>query len=198
MLQSNVLVLNKSFLPVQVISLKRAFCMLFRGVAKVLDKELRLYDFSSWSELSATVNDERIGLVGRFIRVPRVIILTQYNKLPKRTIRFSRYNILLRDNFTCQYCGSQLPRSQLNLDHVVPRSRGGRTAWENIVASCHECNRKKGWNLPHEARMKLIRKPTKPNPMLLLPKSERNMRYKEWLPFLNIIDFSYWNVELEE
>ncbi|MFH1652585.1 MAG: HNH endonuclease, partial [Pseudomonadota bacterium] len=127
MLGSNVLVLNRSYLPVQITTIKRAMILLFKGVARALDKELQTYDFKSWAELSAAVHDDTIGLVDKLIRVPRVIVLTQYNRLPKRSVCFSRYNILLRDDFTCQYCSKRLSKGSLNLDHVVPRSRGGKT-----------------------------------------------------------------------
>ncbi|MFH1654601.1 MAG: HNH endonuclease, partial [Pseudomonadota bacterium] len=118
--------------------------------------------------------------------------------LPKRSVCFSRYNILLRDDFTCQYCSKRLSKGSLNLDHVVPRSRGGKTSWTNVVTSCHHCNRKKGGFLPHEVGMKLKRVPTKPSAISYFAKNAGKVHYREWLPFLNMIDFSYWNVELEE
>ncbi len=198
MLSSAVLVLNRSFFPIHVTTLKRAFCMLYAGIARAVDKEYRTFDFNSWAELQAAVNDETVGLVGRIIRVPRVIALTTYDRLPKRNIRFSRINILIRDRHTCQYCGRRLPRSQLNLDHVIPRSQGGKSTWENVVTSCHDCNRKKGGRLPHEAQIKLIKTPTRPKVAPLLDGSLGPIRYEEWRPFFNVIDFSYWNVELEE
>jgi len=197
MLSSTVLVLNRTFFPIQVTTLKRAFCMLYTGIAKAVDTEYRTFDFESWSQLSAAVHDETIGLVGRVIRVPRVIALTAYDRLPKRHIRFSRINILIRDRHTCQYCGLRLPRSQLNLDHIVPRSKGGLTTWENVVTSCHNCNRKKGGQVPEEAHMKLIRRPFRPTVAPFLDGSLGPIRYEEWRPFFNIVDYSYWNVELE-
>jgi len=137
-------------------------------------------------------------LVGRAIRVPRVILLLAYDRVPKRRVRFSRFNIYTRDRNTCQYCGQTFPRSELNLDHVVPRSRGGRSTWENVVCSCHECNRKKGGRTPEEAGMKLLRPPRRPEwtPFMLENFSLR--RYKEWAPFLSVVDVSYWNTELLE
>lgn len=198
MLTSSVLVLNRSFFPIHVTTLKRAFCMLYAGIARAVDKEYRTFDFESWAALSAAVNDERVGLVGRMVRVPRVIALTAYDRLPKRDIRFSRINILIRDRHTCQYCGQKLPRSQLNLDHIVPRSRGGKTTWENVVTSCHTCNRKKGGRVPEDAGLSLIRRPFRPKVAPFLDGSLGPIKYEEWRPFFNIIDFSYWNVELEE
>ncbi len=92
-------------------------------------------------------------------RVPSVIRLLEYRRIPHQTRALSRKNILLRDRNTCQYCGTVLASSELTLDHVVPRSRGGTSTWENLVACCHPCNRKKGNRLPIEARMKLQREP---------------------------------------
>ena len=198
MLTSSVLVLNRSFFPIHITTLKRAFCMLYSGIARAVDHEYRTFDFESWAQLSAAVNDETVGLVGKVIRVPRVIALTAYDRLPKRTIRFSRINILIRDRHTCQYCGHRLPRSQLNLDHVVPRSRGGKTTWENVVTSCHNCNRQKGGRLPKEAGLSLIRPPARPKVAPFLDGSLGPIKYEEWRPFFNIIDFSYWNVELKD
>lgn len=197
MLQTSVLVLNRSFFPVHVTSLKRAFCLLYRGVAKAVDQQYQTFDFESWQDLSAAVNDETVGLVDRTIRVPRVILLSFYDRFPKREIRFSRLNILIRDNYTCQYCHRILKRHFLNLDHVIPRSRGGLTTWENVVASCMDCNCRKGGQLPEEAGLHLKRKPFKPHTFpfsLLLTKPNL---HEAWKPFLNIVDFSYWNVELE-
>ncbi|MBI5300215.1 MAG: HNH endonuclease [Deltaproteobacteria bacterium] len=198
MLNTAVLVLNRSFLPVHITSVKRAFCLLYRGVAKAVDEQYQTFDFRSWAELSEAVHqDEMMGLVGRTIRIPRVILLTAFDRLPKREVRFSRLNIMIRDNYTCQYCARRLKRSRLNLDHVVPRSRGGKTTWDNVVTSCHECNFKKGGMLPKEAGLRLARSPYRPNTFpfsLLLTKP--NLHHA-WRPFLNIVDFSYWNVELE-
>ena len=156
MLNTSVLVLNKSYFPIHVTTVRRAFCMLVAGIAHVVDEEYRTFDFHSWSELSAAVHHDTIGLVNRIIRVPRVIVLVTFDRLPRRSVKFSRLNVLLRDNHTCQYCGRRFPRAKLNLDHVLPRSRGGHTTWENIVTSCHVCNRKKGGHTTQEAGVKLI------------------------------------------
>lgn len=170
--------------------------MLLAGLAKAVDREYRTFDFHSWAELSASVHDDTIGIVGRVIRVPRVLVLATYDRIPIRNVRFSRMNILLRDGYTCQYCRKKFKRSELNIDHIIPRSRGGGTSWENVVASCHRCNLKKGGRLPEEAGMRLLKKPMKPSqtPFASLA---RFVEYDEWKPFFNIVDFSYWNVELE-
>ncbi|MFH1874846.1 MAG: HNH endonuclease [Pseudomonadota bacterium] len=198
MLSSSVLVLNRSFLPVHITSLKRAFCMLYAGIARAVDEEFHTFDFHSWAELSLAVHDESVGLVGRLIKVPRVIVLTAYDHLPKRSIKFSRLNIMIRDKYTCQYCNKKLPRSKLNLDHVVPRCRGGRTNWENVVTSCFDCNRQKGMCLPREAGLKLVKSPGRPRTTPFIDGLTNSIRYEQWKPFFNVVDYSYWNVELEE
>ncbi len=100
--------------------------------------------------------------------MPRVIRLLAYDRLPKQTVRFNRRNIFARDGNHCQYCGRHYPTSELSLDHVVPRSRGGETTWENIVCSCVKCNVKKGGRTPQEAHMHLVRPPVKPKRSPLL------------------------------
>jgi 5-methylcytosine-specific restriction endonuclease McrA len=197
-LNTSVLVLNRSYLPVHVTSVRRAFSLLYQDVARAVDEEYRTFDFDSWTDLSLSVHDETIGLVNRVVRVPRVIVLLAYDRVPRRQVRFSRLNIYTRDRDTCQYCGVRYPRSDLNLDHVIPRSQGGTSRWENIVCSCHACNRRKGGRTPEQARMKLIRMPARPEwtPFMLHNFSVR--RYKEWAPFVDMVDVSYWNTELRE
>src|SRR5882757_5142284 len=125
LLNSKVLILNRSYLPVHVTSVKRAFALLYQGVARAVDEQYRIFDFESWRELTIETHHERVGVIGGFIRVPRVLLLTAYERVPKRHVRFSRFNIYARDGNTCQYCGRRFARTELNLDHVMPRSRGG-------------------------------------------------------------------------
>jgi 5-methylcytosine-specific restriction endonuclease McrA len=195
MIDSAVLVLNRNYQPVHVTSVKRAFSLLYQGVAKAIDEQYRLYEFADWAALSASQHD-CITTVNRSIRVPRVLVLSAYEYLPKGRVRFSRLNIYARDHDTCQYCGRTLPRSELNLDHVVPRCDGGKTTWENVVCSCVPCNLKKGGRTPEQAGMKLLRKPFRPRWTPLFRGAIRRVTYREWLPFLRLEDASYWNVEL--
>lgn len=194
MLDTSVLVLNRSFQPIHVTSLRRAFTLLYQGVAKAIDEQYRLFDFDSWSALSAELHPETIGTPSRRIRVPRVVVLTAFDRLPRMRVRFSRHNIYLRDDNTCQYCGRRLPRAELNLDHVVPRSKGGNTSWENVVCSCIPCNLRKANRTPDEAGMALLSKPVRPkwNPRF----RPTGKGYSAWRPFLSFVDASYWNTEL--
>jgi 5-methylcytosine-specific restriction endonuclease McrA len=196
MLNSAVLVLNRNYQPVHVTSVKRALSLLYLGVAKAIDAQYRLYEFEDWAALSAASPHDSINTINRRIRVPRVVVLSAYEYLPRGRVRFSRLNIYARDHDTCQYCARTLPRSELNLDHVVPRSQGGKTSWENVVCSCVPCNLKKGGRTPAQARMKLLKVPTRPRWTPFFRGASRRITYREWLPFLNLADASYWNVEL--
>ena len=196
LLETGVLVLNRVYQPIHITSVRRAFSLLYQGAAKAIDQEFQLFDFESWSALSVAVHDESVGTVGRRIRVPRVIVLMAYERMPKTRIRFSRFNIYARDENTCQYCGIRLPRVDLNLDHVVPRSRGGATSWENVVCSCVPCNLKKGGRTPQEARMRLLRTPSRPRWTPLFRSATRRAFYSEWRPFISLADAAYWNAEL--
>jgi 5-methylcytosine-specific restriction endonuclease McrA len=195
MINSSVLVLNRYYQPVHVTSVKRAFTLLYLGVAKAIDAQYRLYEFADWAALSAAEH-EAITTVNRRIRVPRVVVLFAYEYLPKGRVRFSRLNIYARDHDTCQYCGKTLPRADLNLDHVLPRSQGGKTSWENVVCSCVPCNLRKGGRTPEQARMHLLKKPVRPRWTPLFRGAARRVTYREWLPFLTLAEASYWNVEL--
>jgi len=196
MLNSAVLVLNRNYQPVHVTSVKRALSLLYLGVAKAIDTQYRLYEFADWAALSASAPHDSINTIDRRIRVPRVVVLSAYEYLPKGRVRFSRLNIYARDHDTCQYCARQLPRSELNLDHVVPRSQGGKTSWENVVCSCVPCNLRKGGRTPAQASMKLLKVPMRPRWTPFFRGASRRITYREWLPFLNLADASYWNVEL--
>ncbi len=195
MLNSAVLVLNRNYQPVHVTSVKRALSLLYLGVAKAIDTQYRLYEFEDWAALS-TASHDCVHTIDRPIRVPRVVVLSAYEYLPRGRVRFSRLNIYARDHDTCQYCTRRLPRSELNLDHVVPRSQGGKTSWENVVCSCVPCNLRKGGRTPEQAGMKLLKVPVRPRWTPLFRGAARRVTYREWLPFLRVEDSSYWNVEL--
>lgn len=197
MLNTGVLVLNRNYQPVHVTSVRRALSLLYQGVAKAIDQQYKLYEFEDWAALSAA-DHEAIATVNRKIRVPRVVVLSAYEYLPKGRVRFSRLNIYARDGDTCQYCSRQLPRSELNLDHVLPRSQGGKTSWENVVCSCVPCNLRKGGRTPEQAGMRLLRNPVRPRWTPLFRGAARRVTYREWLPFLSMAEASYWHVELKD
>ena len=198
MLNSAVLVLNRSYLPVHVTSVRRAFSLLYQGIARAVNEEYRTFDFDEWTQLAVAREAESVGTRHGRVRIPRVIVLVAFDRLPRRHVRFSRINIMTRDRFQCQYCGHRPVRQELNLDHVVPRALGGRTTWENVVTSCVDCNRRKGGRTPVQAGMVLIRRPARPRWTPLAHLMLTGARHEEWRPFLNVVDASYWNVELRE
>jgi 5-methylcytosine-specific restriction endonuclease McrA len=203
-LDASVLVLNKLFMAIHIISVRRAFSLLCRDLAEVIcleDGQYATYDFASWREVSEyrahhfrQEDDDWVRTVSCEIQVPRVIRLTGYDRLPKQTVKFNLRNIFARDHNQCQYCGKKFPTSELSLDHVLPRSQGGTSTWENIVCACVGCNVRKGGRTPKGAHMHLIRKPEKPrrSPLLNLKMSHR--KYQSWRTFL---DNAYWSVELK-
>lgn len=190
-----VLALNRNFQAVHVISVRRALCLLYKDLAEVIhveDGHYVGYDFDGWRELSelqsmlggADDSDDWIRAVRFDLLVPRIVRLLKYDRLPRNTVKFNRRNIFLRDEHCCQYCGERFPTHRLSLDHVLPRSRGGPTNWENIVCACLECNVRKGGRTPHEARMRLMRTPSKPrrNPLIVRQLDDR--RYSCWRNFI--------------
>jgi 5-methylcytosine-specific restriction endonuclease McrA len=188
MLNSSVLVLNRSYLPIHVTTARRAFAMVYQDLAVVVNDRYETFDFDAWRRQRAPSGDEAVGTPSGAIRVPRVIVLRTYDRVPKRHVRYSRANIFTRDKYTCQYCGIRPHRSQLNLDHVIPRSLGGRTSWENVVCSCVDCNRRKGGRTPEQANLALRRPPARPRWTPLMNLASSTARYAEWRPFLGIID----------
>ena len=186
MLNSSVLVLNRSFLPIHVASVRRSFSLVYQGGAKVVNDRYETFDFDSWRAQAGATGMPCVGTTSGPVPIPRVNVLTVFDRMPRRMLRFSRSNIFSRDAFTCQYCGKRPPRAQLNLDHVVPRMQTGRTTWENVVCCCISCNRKKGGRTPEQAGLLLRRKPKRPRwtPLMSLPTA--SVRHREWRPYLAI------------
>src|SRR6478752_4355425 len=166
-LNSQVLVLNRLWQAVNICSARRAFSLVYAGHAQIVSSDdannFLTHDFESWRDLSANAPDHEVVTTISFkIRIPRVIVLLVFDRLPKKEVKFTRHNVFERDQNTCQYCGRVFERKDLNLDHVLPRDRGGPTTWENIVCSCIPCNTKKANRTPFEAGMHLVRKPKRP------------------------------------
>lgn len=205
-LTSKVLVLNRHYVAVRVISAKRAFCMLCRELAEVIHvdqseagTQYHSYDFASWADASAYQSQfERdkhdwVKTVRYEIAVPRIIRLLGYDRLPEQGVKLNRRNLFARDRNQCQYCGRHFTTADLSIDHVNPRSLGGKETWENLVCACIRCNARKGGRTPEQAGIKLIRKPERPkrNPLIALRLG--NAKYQSWKQFL---DEAYWSVEL--
>ena len=164
-LQKPVLVLNASYEPINICAARRALVLVLKGVA------------SAEEESTLHVHSAR-----KTVKLPSVIRLLEYRRIPHQTRALSRKNILMRDRYTCQYCHRTLPSAELTLDHVVPRSRLGESNWENLVACCNPCNNRKGSRTPDEAGMRLARPPrpfslhTSRHLMRLLGKSDEQWR----------------------
>src|SRR6516165_7192374 len=141
-MQTPVLVLNASYEPINICGARRALVLVLKGVARTEEEQGQILHAARMR-----------------VPMPSVIRLLEYRRIPHQTRALSRKNILLRDRNCCQYCDTVLTAAELTLDHVVPRSRGGTSTWENLVACCHSCNRRKGKQLPIEASMELMREP---------------------------------------
>ena len=202
---SSVLVLNRFYMAVHVVNVRRAIALLFRDLAEVIhieDNRYANYDFVSWQEISALraefedrePGEDWIHSVNFQLQVPRIIRLLNYDRVPKQRLRFNRRNVFARDRNQCQYCGHQFPTSELSLDHVVPRSQGGEMSWKNIVCCCVRCNVKKGGRTPRQAHMKLTREPVRPKHSPLLAMKMGNPKYESWKTFLSN---AYWSVDLK-
>jgi 5-methylcytosine-specific restriction endonuclease McrA len=184
-LERPVLLLNRFYVPVCVTTVRRAMVMLYAGSARALDEEGQAHDCRRWRLMPVRNKDEGLPVIGGALRVPRVLHLQRYDRIPRVAIRLTRQNLLLRDGEQCQYCGCRPGARHLNVDHVRPRSRGGTDCWENLVISCRGCNLKKGQRTPWEAGMKLIRPPQRPRwSMTTLILMSLQEPFSEWQPFL--------------
>lgn len=163
------LVLNRLWQAVNVVGVERAFSLLSLDHAQVIyaeDGSFRVFDGPSWfehcKELENIPTARVIHTVNQKVVVPSVLLLRSYDRMLMQEIKFNRQNLLDRDDYQCQYCGKNLPPKELNMDHVIPRDRGGATSWENVVISCIRCNSKKSNRLPKEAGMRLLKEPKRP------------------------------------
>lgn len=164
-----VLVLNRVWQPVNVVGAKRGFSLLFQDHAQVIDPndgDFMLYNGDQWVEHCIenppTSDQPVMNTIKMSLRVPKVLLLRSFDRVPVQEVKFSRQSVFERDGYRCQYTGRIYPTKMLNIDHVIPRDRGGKTTWENVVTSSIHCNTLKANRLPHEAGLKLIRKPFKP------------------------------------
>jgi len=194
MLNRQTLVLNRFWQPVGVASVARSLTLVAAERARIVDpNDFQLYTWGDWARLIPQENEPFVQAVTFRIRVPEVITLTEYDRVPTNTVAFSRRNIFKRDRFTCQYCGAQPGSEELTIDHVQPRSRGGTSTWENCVLACIECNSKKADRTPIEAHMPLRKPPVRPKWQPIY--ARHDTRIESWSKF---ISEAYWTVELDE
>ena len=188
------LVLNRNWQPVGVATVARTLTKLWNGSARVVDpSDYQLYTWADWSRLEPEDDELFIQTTTFRLRVPEIISLTTYDKLPQRSVAFSRRNLFKRDKFTCQYCGRRPGSEDLTIDHVTPRSHGGETTWKNCVVACVDCNAMKADRTPKQAHMPLRKEPAQPKWKPFY--NSFGHRIDSWSKFVSEV---YWNVELEK
>jgi len=203
-LSEPVLILNRNYVAQDFVTARKAVNLLMQGRAEALDiegeepnRKYFTYDFESWKELSEFKaefeREQHIWLrtVNRHIAVPSILRLTHYGEYRRRKVKLNRHNLFARDGFRCQYCGKKFKSSDLTLDHVIPKSRGGKLEWHNLVCACVACNTRKSARTPREAGMRLVREPKAPPYQFPIPRVQR----ASWAHF---VDVAYWLTTLQE
>ncbi|MFK7958926.1 MAG: HNH endonuclease [Phycisphaerales bacterium] len=203
-LDDQVLVLNRMYTAIRVVSARRAFVLLCKRAAEVIaveDGVYSTYDFESWTDL-ASLQQEYAPDAYSWVRTPRVSIpvpkiirLFRYDRVPRSPVKLNRRNIYARDGNRCQYCGVVFGTRELTLDHVVPRVQGGENTWINLVCACLRCNTRKGGRTPDQAKMRLVRTPVQPKRPSAMTIRLGSVKYASWRAFLSD---AYWNVELRD
>ncbi|MEM7477106.1 MAG: HNH endonuclease [Planctomycetota bacterium] len=192
-LEQPVLVLNRNWQPINVATVARGLIMLWNNAARIVDpQDFQLYDWSDWTAMVPDKDEPFVQTVRQRIRIPEVIALTSFDRLPDQSVTFSRRNVFKRDKYTCQYCSKQPGLEDLTIDHVLPRAQGGQSSWTNCVLACFQCNSKKADRTPAQAGMRLLKEPVRPTWKPVY--ADRTVRMESWSKF---ISEAYWNVELE-
>jgi 5-methylcytosine-specific restriction endonuclease McrA len=193
-LERPTLVLNRNWQPVNVATVARALVLVWNDAARVVDAaDYQTFAWSDWSRLRVRAGDAFVQGTSVRLRVPEVIALTGYDRLPVLSVTFSRRNLFKRDRYVCQYCGLQPGSEELTIDHVVPRAQGGVSSWTNCVLACVRCNKRKADRTPREAGMRLRREPVRPTWRPLY--ASHDVRLESWSKFVSEV---YWNTELEK
>ncbi len=193
-LSQPTLVLNRSWVAIDTTSVMDALRLLVKGAALAVRTDTyEAHGFDSWADLAVEPHEPHVRTVRLRIRVPEVITLTRYDGVPFHSVTFTRRNLFKRDRNTCQYCGVQPGTQDLTIDHVIPRSRGGMSTWENCVLACVGCNRRKADRTVGESGLHLRCKPEAPQwrPMLGLPIAKVRQSWEKF------VSDNYWNVRLE-
>ncbi len=167
MLNRSVLLLNQNYEPMSVCGLKKAIILVYLGKAEIIEQE----------------PDLALHSVSASFPVPNVIRLYRFHNTPKRKILLNRRNLLIRDNYSCQYCGRR--NNQMTIDHVIPKQMGGKDTWENLVIACMPCNNRKANRTPEQADMHLLKEPQKPNYFFFFQHMV-GVRHESWRPYLFI------------
>ena len=195
-LDQSSLVINRSWIPVHVTTVRRAITMVYQEIASVIATDtLQVHDFESWISLPSPAVTRWIRGAGYTIPAPEVVQLRVYDRVPAHEAPFTRKNLYQRDQHTCQYCGRRGNPDRMSIDHVLPKSKGGRTSWENCVLACVRCNARKADRSLNDAGLRLQRKPARPrwSPYLSLSGNDRLQSWRRFTPddLWELGDFAY-------
>ncbi len=178
------LILNRNWTPIATASVKRSLTLLFQGAARVVcPLTYEVYDFEDWAEKPVADTEKAVIAVRQKIKVPEVMVLSLYGGMPAKKLNFTRKNLYKRYGNLCFYCGDDFREKELTIDHILPRSQGGKSGWENCILACFGCNQRKGGRTPKQANMPLLRPLAKPkwSPDALVPIGDRP---ESWQSFL--------------
>lgn len=185
----SVLILNKCWIPINTTTAKHSFCLMYSDHAKGLlveDDRILPLEWREWISLKVSENDDVVKTINGAIKIPNVIVLNYNDTIPKQVVKFTQKNLWERDNYTCQYTGRILNKKTGNIDHIIPKSQGGKSSWENCVLAHKEINSRKADKTPEQAGLKLIKKPTAPRVMPVSFYIRNKDEIKDWNVFLNI------------
>lgn len=183
-LNKPVLVLNKVWIPIRVISAKRCLKLVFADKASIVNPDdYSVYNWEDWQKMDSSNDEVSIKTTSGTIKLPEVMVLLSYDKVFVRNLRLTKKNIYMRDEFKCQYTGDHISGKDADIDHIIPRSRGGKNTWENMVVCSKKINRQKADKTPEEAGLKLIRKPTRPKSehLFIDPKIEKPVSWDKFI-----------------
>ena len=181
----DVLVLNKSWVPIHIVTWQKSMSLIIQDAAHPLNTEFNAYDFESWLTFSQLNEDyAKIHTVKHAIAIPEIIVLRKYDRLPVRDVKYSRQTLFQRDSFTCAYCNKVFPRDELTVDHIIPRCRGGTSNWANTVSACRPCNALKADLTPEQAGLVLHYKPRKPMWLSPIAHIKPDHPCKSWRKFM--------------
>ena len=185
--KKHVLILNKNWIPINTTTARNSFSLMYADNAKGLlieDDRFLSLEWNEWIKLDIKDKDDFVRTVNGHIKIPNIIVLNYNDKIPKQVIKFTQKNLWERDNYTCQYTGKKLNKNNGNIDHIVPKSQGGKTSWENCVLAHKQINALKADRTPEQAGLKLIKKPKAPRVMPVSFYIRNNENIKEWDMFL--------------
>ena len=187
-IKHSVLILNKYWIPINTTTPKHSFALMFSDNAKAIlieeDKVVPL-DWNDWVNVNPSEKDRKIKTVRGYIKIPSIIVLNYYDKIPRQTIKFTQKSLWERDNFTCQYTGKKVNKTNGNIDHIIPKAQGGKTSWENCVIAHKEINAIKADRTPEQAGLKLLKKPSAPKLMPVSFYIRNKEDIEDWNLFLN-------------